>query len=64
MRNNCYSQRLTIGPEPKRYVIALDKVREVTNGRPFDIAHVESFTLSAADPGSGTELLFDDFRLE
>jgi len=63
-RNNRYSQRLYVDPEPQRYVIALDKVRDVANERPFDIAHVESFILSAADPGSGTKLFFDDFRLE
>jgi hypothetical protein len=63
-RNNRYSQQLHIGPEPKRYVISLDKVREIANERPFDIAHIESFSLNAADPGGGAKLLFDDFRLE
>jgi len=61
---NQYSQQLHIGPEPKRYVISLDKVREIANERPFDIAHIESFSLSATDPGGGASLFFDDFRLE
>ena len=63
-RSNRYSQRLVIGPEPKRYTIDLSKIRESTNKRPFSISHIKLFEMRATKPGSGTSLFIDNFRLE
>jgi len=63
-RSNRYVEQLQVGPEPRRYKIDLSVVREVSNGRPFNIASIDSFTLSTTEPGSGVSLYLDDFRLE
>jgi len=63
-RANRYSRPLSVGPEPTRYVIDLEEVRSISNGQPFDISHVSAVSFHAADPGSGTSIFVDDFRLE
>lgn len=63
-RSNRYVERLRVDPKPRRYEIDLSVVQEVNNGRPFNIANIDSITLSTTEPGSGVSLYLDDFRLE
>ncbi len=59
-----YTEVISLGPTPTIFRIPIDRIRAASNDRPFDIAHVDSVTLSAANPGHGVEIYMDDFRLE
>ena len=61
---NRFRENFDIGAQPTRITIPLDKLREISNGRPFDLAHIEAIFLNAVEPGSDTSVYLDDFRLE
>ncbi len=63
-RSVWYSERLYIGPEPTTITIPLEKIAAMENGRPFNMAQVETLILSAGDPGTDVSLYFDNFRLD
>ena len=59
-----FYKKFQVGPEPKRYTISFAEIESEASNGPFDFTLVESVVLSAADPGTGVEILLDDFRLE
>jgi len=63
-RGEIYLSQIRVDLVPKRYVVPLEELRENTNGQSLDLTRISSITLSAANPGSGTKLFFDDFRLD
>jgi len=52
------------GPEPRRITVTFEEIARGASNGPFDFSKIESIVLSAAKPGSGAEVLLDDFRLE
>jgi len=56
-------QVIDVGKEPERFTFEFDSLTDNDSVRAFDLEHVEAVVLSAAEPGSGVEILADDFRL-
>lgn len=55
---------VVVNPQPKRYTVTFEEIAATATDRPFDLSLVEAIVLSAVKPGSGGEILVDDFRLE
>ena len=53
-----------VGPDPARYCVWFDDLRQSSNDREFDLTHVYELLLGATRHVIGEELLVDDFRLE
>jgi len=63
-RDNQYELYISVGPQPRRYYMRINEIRDASANRKLDIAHIDSIILSVSRPGSNVELLVDDFRLE
>jgi hypothetical protein len=59
-----FYKRFHVRPEPERYTINFAEIEAQASDGPFDFSRVQSILLTAAKPGSGVEILLDDFRLE
>lgn len=53
-----------VGSEPKRFMISFAEIEAQASDGPFDFSRVQYIMLSTTKPGSGVEILLDDFRLE
>ena len=59
-----YYKSVIVKKTPTRFSVAFEDIQAHESDRPFDFAKVEGVVLSASKPGSGAEILVDDFRLE
>lgn len=59
-----FYKTVKVTPEPRRFTITFSEIRARPENRDFDFALVEAIVLSASRPGSNTDVLLDDFRLE
>ena len=62
--SNRFKTSILVGPQPVRYTIRLDDIRDTSVDRIFDLAHIDSIILRASNPGDDVKVLVDDFRLE
>ena len=53
-----------VGSEPERFMISFVEIEAPASHGPFDYSRVQYILLSTTKPGSGVDILLDDFRLE
>ena len=61
---NLSCRSLRVDSTPRLYSIAIADIQAATKLQPFDIANIDAIVFSVAKPGTGSEVLFDDIRLE
>lgn len=61
---NLYRMTFEIGPGPQRIRIPLEPLRNITEPRPFELAHVNRTFMRMTERVPGVVIYFDDFRLE
>jgi hypothetical protein len=61
---NRYCKSMKIGPEPREYSIPYSEILKGSKSGLFDFSHVDSVVFSASKPGTNSEILIDDIRLE
>jgi len=59
-----YYKTIWVDTDPQRYDVTFDEILSKPEDRVFDLSLVEAVVLSTSKPGSGAEILVDDFRLE
>jgi hypothetical protein len=61
---NQYCKSMQIGPEPREFSIPFSEILSGSQSGSFDFSRVDAVVFSAAKPGTKSEILIDDIRLE